>query len=232
MTVTTDRAVISTRQHEGGGPTAVNGVGSINHVQHAEVGEGPPLERGVVGAGDGGCVAVGESEAEGVEDGVQDVELDLSQRAEESSEESNLGSEEGAEERSDELGNDDGSEDSDEEREELGDLAQIEVQGVGGSSVGGGRGLVGGGLVGRGGVLLLVGWGSVRGSRGLVGRGSSVLSSRTGVGISRCGVPRVVGGRGVGVASSISQDSSEEGNGDDDFVHVEGSDSEMFTMSV
>merc|ERR1719192_1259308 len=140
-----------------------------------------------------------------------------------SSEESNLGSEEGAEERSDELGNNDGSEDSDEEREELSDLAQIEVQGVGGSSVGGGRGLVGGGLVGRGGVLLLVGGGSVGSSRGLVGRGSSVLSSRTGVGISRCGVPRVVGG--VGVASSISQDSSEEGNGDDDFVHVEGSDS-------
>merc|ERR1719325_358430 len=126
--------------------------------------------------------------------------------------------------RSDELVDDDGSKDGDEKREELGELAQVEVQRVGGSSVSGSRGLVAGRLIGRSGVLLLVGRSSVGGGRGLVGGGSSILCSGAGVGVSRGSVARVVGSGGV-VAASISHDSSEEGNGDDEFVHVEDSNS-------
>jgi len=209
----------------------VKGVGNLNHFQDVEVGERPFVgEHRVVGAGSGGISAVCEGETENVEDSVDQGELDPDQGVEESSEQSDLGSEESAEERSDELSDDDGSEDSDEERDELGELAQVEVQGVSGSSIGGGRGLIGSGLIGGGSILLLVGWSSIGSSRGLICSGSSVLSSRAGVGVSRSGVARV--SRGVGVAASISQDGSEEGNGDDDFVHVEDSNSDSRDVGV
>jgi len=211
----------------------VKGVGNLNHFQDVEVGERPFHENCVVAAGGGsrwGAVCDGQTES--VEDKVDHVELELSQGVEESSEESDLLSEESAKERSDELSDDDGSEDSDEERDELGDLAQVEVQGVSGSSIGGGRGLVGCGLIGGGSILLLVGGSSIGCSRGLICGGSSVFSSGTGVGVSGGGVARVVGSGGVGVAASISQDGSEEGNGDDDFVHVEDSNSNSRDVGV
>merc|ERR1719445_806593 len=120
--------------------------GGIDHVNHVQAVQRPLHDGGVVGAGPGGVRAVSQGVSEGVEDGVEKVELDLSQGGEDSTEEGDLGTEEGS---------DDGSEDGDEERDELGQLAQVEVQtGIGGGSVA----LIprGRGLIGRGGVLLLV----------------------------------------------------------------------------
>merc|ERR1719499_2561889 len=100
-------------------------------------------------------------------------------RGENSSEEVDLGAEQHGEDGSDKLSNDDGSEDSDEEREELSELAQVEVQSCVGSSVGGSRNLVAGGG--------LIGGGVIGGGRGGVLR-SSIFRGRAGIGVLGGGI--------------------------------------------